>query len=180
MTTEQLEARDRIRSYIQHNAAKEPASIRELVEKGHAQVAGLIDGLSEEQATFKPSPDDWSVLEVLHHVVSAKRGVARLCQRLGRGERVAGFGGEGQEQDGVTGGRPFATLGEARAAMDAAHRALLDFVDGPIATANVETRFAHFLFGELNCREWAAFQRVHDGDHAGQIEKVLAAPGFPT
>jgi hypothetical protein len=27
----------------------------------------------------------------------------------------------------------------------------------------------------LNCKEWAAFQRVHDEDHVQHAEKILAA-----
>jgi hypothetical protein len=179
MTTEQLAMADRIRSYIQHNATKEPGSIRDMVQKGHAQVTALIEGLSPEQVTFKPSADDWSVLETLRHVVAAKRGVARACARLARGEKIEGLGAEGQEQDGVM-GREYASLGEARQAMDAAQADLLAFLDGLASSKpNVEARFNHFIFGDLNCLEWAVFQRVHDGDHANQIEQVRAAPGFP-
>jgi len=179
MTTEQLEMADRIRSYIQHNATKSPEALRDLVQKGHEQVLGLIEGLSPEQVVFKASTGDWSVLETLRHVVAAKRGVARVCVRLAAGETPGGLGGEGQEQDGVMGAE-YATLAEARAAVDAAHGDQLAFVDGLASSQpNVEARFNHFIFGDLNCREWAAFQRVHDGDHAGQIEQIKAAPGFP-
>ena len=36
---------------------------------------------------------------------------------------------------------------------------------------------AHPFFGPLNCREWAAFQRVHDEDHVQHAEKILAVVG---
>ena len=169
---------ERVTGYIRHNANKEPQSVRELVQKGHDQLAGLLDGMSEEQAAFKPGPDDWSVLELMAHVVTAKRGVARICARLARGEQVTNFGGEGEEQDGIARDK-FISLAEARAAADAAHRELLAFIDGALSQANEDARFRHFLFGDLNCREWAAFQRVHDGDHAGQIGQITSAPGYP-
>ena len=170
---------ERVTSYIQHNAAKDAPALRELVQAGHERLAVLLDNVSEEQARFKPGADDWCVLELLHHVASAKGGVARICQRLAHGEQLAGRGREGDEQDGITQGEPFASLAEARAAVEAAHRELLAFVDGPLATANTEARFNHFLFGDLNCREWTAFQRVHDGDHAAQIEQIKSAAGYP-
>ena len=179
MTTIPTEVIDRVTGYIRHNAAKEPPALRALVQQGHDQLCALLDRLSEEQARWKPGPDDWCALELLQHVVTAKRGVARICQRLASGEQVADFGGEGEEQDGVMGKHAFASLAEAREALDAAHEETLAFIDGPLASANVETRFSHFIFGDLNCCEWAAFQRVHDGDHSGQIEKIVAAPGFP-
>ena len=170
---------EKVTAYIKHNAAKSPAALHDLVQAGHDRFVALIDSVSPGQASFKPSADDWSMLQLMHHVVSAKGGVARICERLASGESIPGRGREGDEQDGVVRGGGFASLGEARAAMETAHQELLAFIDGPLATANTETRFNHFVFGDLNCAEWAAFQRVHDGDHAGQIEQITSAPGYP-
>ena len=180
MTAAQDEMVERITSYIKHNAEKEPAALRALVQQGHEALAGLLGGLSDAQATFKPSADDWCVIEVLQHVATANRGVARICERLAAGETIEGTGREGDEQDGIMGPKTFDTVAGARDAIAAAHGELLAFIDGHLAGANVGTRFNHFIFGDLNCREWAAFQRVHDGDHANQIRAVLESPGFPT
>lgn len=170
----------RVRSYIQHQGSKEPAAIRALVQESHDKLMRILDGLSEEQAAFKPSPEEWSVLQVLDHVVAAKKGTARLCVALSKGERPGPTGGEGElrAQDGVT-GRHYETLAEAREAVDAAHGELLAFLDGFPEDANTTARFPHFIFGEVNCKEWAAFQRVHDTDHTNQIEQVTSAAGFP-
>ncbi|MCH7954097.1 MAG: DinB family protein [Chloroflexi bacterium] len=181
MTTLTDDVQERVGSYIRHQAAKEPDAIRDIVQTGHDKLLALLDGMSEKQAGFKPSPDDWSVLEVLDHVVTAKRGVARTCVTLARGDVPAGIGEEGQEnsqQDGIT-GKHFASLAEARAGAEAAHAEMIEFIGGIAQGVDVDARFDHFLFGPLNCREWAAFQRVHDGDHGNQIEKVLASAGYP-
>ena len=178
MTTAQDQVVERITGYIRHNAAKEPQAVRDLVQTGHAQISALLDATSETQATFKPAPDVWSVLELMAHVVTAKGGVARICERLARGEQIGGTGREGDEQDGIARGT-LASLADARQAMDAAHAELLAFIDARLSQADLTPRFKHFLFGDLNCREWAVFQRVHDGDHAGQIEQIKAAPGYP-
>jgi hypothetical protein len=181
MTTDaQVELRERIGGYITHNAAKSPEALRALVERGHAELLTSFEGLSPQQASFKPAPDVWSVLQVLDHVVTAKRGVARICVRLALGDVPPGTGQEGdaQGQDGVT-DRHFASVEEAAASANAEHAGLLAFIDGLSPETSVEARFTHFVFGALNCREWAAFQRVHDGDHMGQIRQVLASPGFP-
>ena len=95
--------------------------------------------------------------------------MADLCVTLARGATPERGG------DNAT----YASLAEARSALEAAQLELLAFIDGLSPDVNVEARFEHFVFGELNCLEWAAFQRVHDGDHAGQIEKIKAAVGFP-
>lgn len=169
----------KVTSYIKHNATKEPASLHDLIQAGHDRMAALIDGVSPEQASFRPSADDWSMLQLMHHVVSAKGGVARICKRLATGESIPGQGREGDEQDGIVRGDGFTSLADARDAMDAAHQELLAFIDGRLPSANTETRFNHFVFGDLNCAEWAAFQRVHDGDHANQIEQIKSARGYP-
>jgi hypothetical protein len=173
MATVSNDQRERLVSYISHQAAKGPGSIRGTIQKGHHQLLGIIDGLSEQQATFKPSPDVWSVLEVLRHAVDAERGVGRSCAALARGETPAG-----QAQPGRSGGA-LPSLTEARSALDAAHDELLAFVATLSPETNLEARFEHPFFGPLNCQEWAVFQRVHDGDHAEQIEQIKAAEGFP-
>ncbi len=182
MATElQSEVQERVTGYIKHNATKSDEAVLGVIEHGHKQLLESIDGLSEEQATFKPSAEEWSVLDTMQHVVAAKKGVARMCEALARGEQPGGIGGEGedkQKQDGVT-GRTYATLAEATAEAVAANEELVAFVNGLSDASNTEETFDHFLFGALNCREWAVFQRVHDGDHGGQIEKIKAADGFP-
>ncbi len=98
MTTEQDTARERITSYIVHQAKKEPNAIKKLVQKGHDQLLSQMDGLSEEQATFKGSEDDWSVRELLRHALQAKRGVAGTCQSLALGEAREGTAEAGAAQ----------------------------------------------------------------------------------
>jgi hypothetical protein len=182
MTTEtQSDMVERVKGYIQHQAAKDDSIMLKLAEEGHAQLLDETDGLSEAQAVWKSAPDEWSVLDCMQHVVAAKKGTARLCHALAAGELPKGLGGEGEEvqkQDGVT-GRTYESLTEARDAAMTAHAELLAFANGVTESTNLEARYDHFIFGALNCREWAVFQRVHDGDHAQQIAKVKASEGFP-
>lgn len=173
MTTEQDELVTRVTSYVAHQAAKEPGAIKEVIQKGQDQLLGLIDGLSEGQAAFKPGPDDWSVLEVLQHLIESKRGVARRCVLLARGETPAPLGAIGTIDR-----EPPASLAQARSALEAAHGESLAFADSISPATNLEARFEHPMFGPLNCREWAVFQRVHDGDHALQIQQIKASPRF--
>lgn len=166
------EVKDRVLSYIKHQAAKSTPELKKIVQQGHEQVLAQLAGMSDEQASFKPGPGDWSVLEVLRHVVGSKRGVARRCAVLASGEASESF--EPAEEVG-----PFASLTDAYAALESGHEALLASVRALTPDANVEQQFDHTFFGPLNCREWAVFQRVHDGDHAGQVEQIIAAAGYP-
>jgi hypothetical protein len=182
MTTVPDDVRDRLVSYFKRQASKGTEAIAEAVQEGHDGFLEVVDGISEEQAKFKPSPDVWSVVEVLQHAATTKRELAVLCGKLARGESYGGLGVEGEgatAQDGVTLVH-FGSLAEARAAVEETHGELMSFVAGLSPETNVDARFKHFIFGALNCREWAVFQRVHDGDHARQIEQIKAAPGYPS
>jgi hypothetical protein len=170
---------ERVTSYIKHQGTKSPEALRDMIQTAHDRLVSLLDSMSAEQASFKPGAEDWSALELMHHVVSAKAGVARACERLAKGEVIPSQGGEGDGQDGMMRGEPFTSKGDARSAVEAAHGEMLSFLEHSLPKANLEVRFHHFLFGDLNCAEWAAFQRVHDGDHANQIEQIKAAPGYP-
>lgn len=175
------ETRERVTGYISHNVGKGDDAIRSLAQQGHEQVLASIDGLSDEQATFKPGPDDWSVLQTMRHIVAGKEGTARVCAMLARGERPGDVGGEGQDVNQRDEARreKFASLSEAREAAIAAHRELLEFVNTLSADSDMDATYPHQFFGELNCREWAVFQRVHDADHAQQIDAIKASDGFP-
>jgi hypothetical protein len=168
-------------AYLQEGGLRSAAEIEAIVEEGHSALLHAIDGLSTAQAAYKPTPDEWSVLELMGHVVTGKQLVAALCASLAEGRLPPGFGPALEveaAQDGVTVAR-FETLETARAAACDAHAALLDFVrsaDGPV---NVEMTFRHFVFGPLNCRGWAAFQRLHDDDHRPQVDAIRATAGFP-
>ncbi len=174
MTTDQNELRERVISYVRHQVEKGPEGIRQAILKGYDQLHGLIDGLSEEQAAFKPSPDDWCVLEVLQHVVESKQKVARRSFALARGETAPPV-----TVIGTVEGQVPATLAESRTALEKEHRELLRFVESLSPETNVEAKQPHPWFGPLDCREWAVFERVHDGDHANQILEIKGAPAFP-
>ena len=174
MVTVPDEVKERVLSYIKHQAAKSAPALRDVVQHGHDQVTGLLAGMSDEQAGFKPSAEEWSVLQVLQHAAEAGRRTARGCVALAVGGELNKIERVGQIRN-----KPFTSLGQARAALDAGHQELLDFVDSLSSETNVEATLDHPFFGPLNCREWAAFQRIHDGDHAGQIEQITSAVGYP-
>jgi hypothetical protein len=174
MATIPDDVKERVLSYIAHQSVKEPAEIAAIVQQGHDQVLAALEGLTEEQAAFKPGPDDWSVLQVLQHAAEGEQRVARRCAALAAGQAT-----EPISRTGLIGPEPFTSLAQARAAIAAAHAELLDFVASLSPETNTDTKLEHPFFGSINCREWAVFQRVHDGDHANQIGQIKAAPGFP-
>jgi hypothetical protein len=170
-------------AFVQKQATTPAAEIEAVVQAGQDQLLAALEGVSEAQASWKPAPDEWSILELMAHVVTTKRIMPVLARSLRAGALPPGFGPQLEDeeaQDGVTMAQ-FPTLAESRAAAVEAHDDLVSVIrtldDGEFDT---ETRFRHFVFGALNCREWAVFQRLHDADHTPQIGRIKAAPGYPS
>jgi hypothetical protein len=175
------ERRAAVIAFVREGAAGPAGTMASIVQEGHDVLLAALEGVSETQAAFKPAAADWSILELMAHVVTTKQIVATLCRNLSEGHLPPGFGPQFEEQaaqDGVTMAR-FATLAESLVAAEAAHADLLATIRGLSDATDGEVRFRHFLFGALNCREWAVFQRIHDGDHTPQIASIKAAPAYP-
>jgi hypothetical protein len=172
MVTE--DARQRLVSYLEHQASKDVPALVELIEEQRARLLALLNGVSEEQAAFRPAPDQWSIADVLRHVISAEEGVARIVESLARGAAPEGRREMGSQIPDE--GQPLATLIER---LRAARAGLLARVRGWPASPDLAATFDHPLFGPLNCKGWLAFQRLHDADHIGQLEGIKAAPGYP-
>jgi hypothetical protein len=174
--------RERVGGYVKHNAEKGSDAIRDLVQQGHEQLVNSIAGLTVEQATFKPGEDEWSVLETMTHILEVKVGVVEICQALARGEAPEPASAELNEKrmrDGFS-FPVFTTPDEANKAAVKANQALTGFLSGLADSANVEKTYLHPFVGPLNCIEWAVFQRLHDGNHGEQIEKIKASEGYPS
>ena len=70
-------------AYIRHQASKGLAGLRVLAERTAADCGRCLEGMSEEQARFKPG-DEWSVKEVLDHLIySTARAVIEPIRDLG-------------------------------------------------------------------------------------------------
>ena len=167
-------------SFIQEHAGKPPAAIEAVVQAGQDELLALISGMSDDQACFTPGKGEWSALDVMAHVVTTKQVTVGLCRSLGEGVWPPGIGPEWEEeaaQDGIT-TASFSSIIAARDAAQAAHSELVELIH-ELDRANTDVRFKHYIFGPLNAREWAVFQRIHDGDHIPQIERLVASPDFP-
>ena len=172
MVTE--DARQRLVSYLGHQASKDVPVLVELVEEQRARLLALLDGVSEEQAAFRPAPDQWSITDVLRHVIAAEEGVAGIIESLARGAVPDGRRALGSQIPDE--GQPLAALIER---LGVARAGLLARVRGWPASPDLAATFEHPYFGPLNCKGWLAFQRLHDADHIGQLEQIKAAEGYP-
>jgi hypothetical protein len=172
MVTE--DARQRLISYLGHQASKDVPVLVELIEEQRGRLLALLDGVSEEQAAFRPAPDQWSIADVLRHVIAAEEGVARIVESLARGVVPEGRRPLGSHIPDEA--QPLAALVER---LGAARADLLARVRGWPASPDLAATFEHPFFGPVNCKGWVAFQRLHDADHIGQLEQIKGAAGYP-
>lgn len=139
-----------------------------------ALLLNAIERVSEEQADFKPDAESWSVRQVTEHVLASSRRALRLIEDL-----AAGRDADGREVDSAPAGRMPERFADLRRHLVEHSVRFTSLIERLPPSPNMELTAPHQFFGELNCRSWFLFQRVHDTDHRQQIEAVQAAPGYP-
>ena len=166
------EVRDRVTSYIQHQGTKSHEAIIELVRTSQQRFLDVIGGISDDIAAKKPAPDEWSLRELVRHVLDAEESVSLLVHNLSRGMGPPEGRRAGRMVEDT--GQPMAEYVEQLRALN---ERMLYAIQGMPQDPNIEEKAPHPFFGPLNCKEWAAFQRVHDEDHVQHAQKILAAVG---
>src|SRR3990170_4807869 len=121
------DVRERIVSYIKHQAGKPIDEIASLVAESQQRLLDVVGALSDDLASAIPDGETWSVRHLIRHVIDAEGAVERLVHGLARGERPdTGRRGAGSMID--EDGRPFAALvdglRETNARLGAAGRGL--------------------------------------------------------
>jgi len=163
------------------------------LESVRGEILNEVEGLSQGQADWKPGEKDWSVGEVVHHLILAEVATGKLTTKLTReAAGAAGFpadltafkpfpappagAADAPEVVWPAPGRPIAEL---RSTMRATRERSRQSIE---KLATVDPRpltFKHFRFGELDLAQWWQLQAHHDGIHLAQIRDIKRAPGFP-
>ena len=159
-----------------------------------AEVLRETDGLSQGQADWRPTRDDWSVGEILHHLTLAEVNTGKLTSKLLKetGGAVApyppdlaGFAPLPAWPPGPREAPPVVRpekghpidqlLHDMRAARERSRQSLerLAAVDPRALT------WRHFAFGEMDLGQWWMLQAHHDRDHLQQLRRIKKTAGFP-
>ncbi len=168
------------------------------IEAVRANIYAAAERFSQTQLDFKPSPDSWSIGEVLSHLNVVEKGLPRLYSMLLSKAAEAGLSPETEgswvksldefqlevvkqqmsapervhPQFGIEKNELIALLQQSRAALvDAASQA------GDHDYSQV--KFPHPFFGEINFYQWILFVGKHEARHLSQIEKIKANENFP-
>lgn len=153
-------------------------ALRERVERQRAELFAQTVGVSQEQADFRPAPEQWSIGEVIHHVVLVEEWVAQVLTSLARREGLA----EPERPPDVgehlqpTPGCPFE---EVCRRLVEARRPTFQAVDALPAEPDPGLTWPHPLFGPLNAKEWLLALALHDRAHIRQIQRIKKSPVYP-
>lgn len=175
MVSEDIQARrEAYLAIMRDHAAMPHQEIEASVSETQEALLAVLSGASDEEALRKPAPDEWCLRELALHAEFAERLIAKLIHHTARSgtpsaEDFAGAGiGMMPDDDGRSYREILADLRRTNAD-------LLDAVRDLPEEPDRDTKPAHPFFGQLNCLEWAGFQRVHDVDHLQHAQKIIAA-----
>jgi hypothetical protein len=164
------EEQARIRSYLVAQGAKlTPAALVEKVQAAMADLKAAAAAVPAARFGERPAPEEWSGNEVMAHVVAADGYFGGGIQRLLAGQPPPRPGGRGVEDAPLL---PAEAWYRARAQQ---REALFAAVLAADPAAAPEERIEHPMFGPLTWRETLLFTRLHDLDHAGQLQKIATA-----
>ena len=160
-------------AYIRHQASRSLAELRVLAERTAADCGRCLEGISEEQARFKPG-DEWSVKEVLDHLIYATgQVVIEPISDLAAGKTPRTFTPDS------SGGRAMEPIQELRQEMTRLLEEAVVLV-GALPQRNLPPgTWEHPSLGPLKLNELIALHRLHVMDHVQQIEKIKADPDYP-
>lgn len=167
------------------------AEIYEAIDDTRARLVGAVEHLTDEQLAFRPSPERWTVAELVEHLSITERRLARMLGVLVGKLEPAAAREEGSafapvsvaefveraskekytapEEIRPTGAPlpdSLASLGDSRAAIHAL-RPRVELLDGTRA------HFPHPAWGPLDLYQWLAFLGLHEQRHLAQIEALI-------
>ena len=162
---------ERIRGYLQTQAAK--LSVPDLADKVRAdmeQLRAAAEAVPAGRFLDRPGEGDWSANEVMAHVVDGGKAVGRGIESVLDTGRKAGpaFVDRMEKTETERSAEGWWS------ALVTDREALFARVKQATGDEHLDVTWLHPMFGELNWREWLLFLRIHDLDHARQIQSITA------
>jgi len=169
------------------------AEIYEANERALARLSGSVEGLSDGQDAFRPSPEQWSIAEILEHLTMVEARVARLLQMMLQKAEAAGAGrrpsGESfaavsikdfveqaatQKYKAPESAVPTGTvsIADSLSRLEATRDTLNELRPVIERMDCTQMLYPHPAFGPLNLYQWLAFMGVHQSRHRRQIETL--------
>lgn len=170
--TEQDE-QQKLQGYLRAQGAKLSAEqIRDRILEAADEFLGVVEAVGEPVARKSPEAGEWSLAEVLDHVVFTLERITGVIDGL-----VSGRKPPAPIETGATSGIAALPWPELLARLRRSQAALSALLTANRNEPHVDLRVPEGYFGELNWKEYALILRLHYKDHAGQARKTLEALG---
>jgi hypothetical protein len=164
--------RDRILSYVRHQASKPRADLVQLIRDGNRHLLDLVANLDEAEAARSPKVGEWSIRQLVLHAIGTQENMALTIANIARGRfaPLPRSGGPGFVP--ADDSRPYGYLVEHLKQSGEAMTAAVSHAP-PEPDSSIQP--VHSWFGPLDWAGWAVLQRTHDNDHRQHAQKIIDA-----
>ena len=157
--------------YLKSQGAKLSAEqIRDRIQEAADEFLGVVQDVGEPVARKSPAAGEWSLAEVLDHVLYTLERITGVVGGLVAGRKPAA-----PLETGATSGIAGLPWPELLARLRRSQASLSALLTANRHEPHVDLRVLEGYFGELNWKEYALILRLHYKDHAGQVRKTLEA-----
>ena len=164
----------RVRDYLISQGGKYPFGelwVRSIAAR--LELIKEVTDVNQNQADFSFDSAEWTISEILEHVMTSTHTVTNLISELA-------IGNTGDSSN-IDPPRKVSNL-----SIDELRKGLLDgafkwtsMTDNLPFMPNMDQMSNHSFFGDLHAGAWYLFQRVHDLDHLNQIRNNKSHTDYP-
>jgi hypothetical protein len=166
-----------------------------LLDRSRTAVLKAVDGVTEEQARWKPAPERWSILEYIEHLAVSDDGLVALVkrslqspeqieteeERKAREQKIRATPvprGVNHAPENLRPVARFHSLADAVSAFLAARERTMDFARS--TTDDLRRHFTpHPVLGQMDGYQWLCGNARHAENHAGHIVEIRGMAKFP-
>jgi DinB superfamily len=167
-----------------------------VLTKTRQTLLDAVEGVTENQARWKPAPDRWCILEYVEHLAVSDDGLVQIVRKCLQTPAKTETEDERRERENKIRGtqiprgvnqaphtlRPsgrFQSLPDAVAAFLAARERTMQY-----ATTTQDDLRSHFsphpVLGDLDAYQWLTGNAHHAETHASHIREIKELGGFPS
>ncbi len=153
-------------------------SVEELIRaflRQREELRVLLNDLDDEQVNYNPDPENFSISEIISHIVTSQNGTYNALLELSN--IVLPFLDHVSYMPGA-GAKKHLTAKMCQQMLNEATEDLSDIMRQSARIEHFESKEYPGL-GTMNLNSWIVFQLGHDLDHLRQTKSVLHSEGFP-
>ncbi len=162
-------------------------------DKVREQLKNTVSELTNEQTSFLPEGEKWTIAHLIEHIATVENGMAKISAKLLRQAQAVGKQADGMAKLSENFARKAAeardqkleapeivrptgnqTIAESLAKMEENRRMLAELRPLFESVECSDFTFPHPAFGELTAHEWLTLVGGHEARHLRQLENMMA------